>query len=278
MAHILDMKSLFGREADFLMDFSYNLSFDKVGDPSHDDDHIHSVCEVYVNLQGDVSFAVEDKVYPIKRGDIIITKPNEVHRCIYHSDCIHECYCFWLNSASYSEDVLGCFFSRRNGEGNLIRVGEDARDELFVICKKLFDKLSSGKEDAGKYACVFDFLDFLNSHRDDISPAEQLPSELMAVLEYINANFRSACTVNDICEEFFISRSTLQRRFKEYMHTTPAAYIESKRLALAKELLENGERVQKVCTEAGFSDYSHFISLFKQKFGMTPLKYGKTVK
>lgn len=278
MAHILNMKSLFPKGEDFSIDFSYNLSFDKVGDPSHDDDHIHSTCEVYVNLQGDVSFSVEDKVYPIKRGDIIITKPNEVHRCIYHSDCTHECYCFWINSASCAEDILSCFFSRKNGEGNLIRVTEEAKEELFDICKNLFDKLCSEKEDAGKYAYVFRFLDFLNSHRDDISPAEQMPSEISEVLDYINRNYRSACSVGNICDEFFISRSTLQRRFREYMHTTPAAYIETKRLALAKKLLESGASVGKVCVEAGFSDYSHFISLFKQKFGMTPHKYGKTVK
>ena len=44
-----------------------------------DDAHIHDYCEVYFNVSGNVSFAVENKVYPVNTGDIIISKPNEIH-------------------------------------------------------------------------------------------------------------------------------------------------------------------------------------------------------
>ena len=59
--------------------------------------HIHSFCEVYVNVSGDVSFVVEGKVYPIGYGDVIITKPNEFHHCVFHSERAHEHYCLWID-------------------------------------------------------------------------------------------------------------------------------------------------------------------------------------
>ena len=59
-------------------DVNYVDAFTRADDPMHDGAHIHSFCEVYLNLSGDVSFVVEDSVYPVGRGDIIITKPNEV--------------------------------------------------------------------------------------------------------------------------------------------------------------------------------------------------------
>ena len=35
--------------------------------------HVHSECEIYVHLGGDVSFMVEDQVYPIQYGNLVIT-------------------------------------------------------------------------------------------------------------------------------------------------------------------------------------------------------------
>ena len=35
--------------------------------------HIHDICEIYVNISGDVSFMVENKVFTISHGDVIIT-------------------------------------------------------------------------------------------------------------------------------------------------------------------------------------------------------------
>ena len=72
----------------------------------HKDDvsHLHDCCEVYVNLSGDVSFAIGSHVYPVAPGDVIITRPNELHHCIYHSDCRHGHYCLGMRPAAAADD------------------------------------------------------------------------------------------------------------------------------------------------------------------------------
>ena len=57
---------------------------------NENESHIHEECEIYLNLSGDVSFEVENKIYPISRGSVIITRPYEYHHCIYHSDACHK--------------------------------------------------------------------------------------------------------------------------------------------------------------------------------------------
>lgn len=59
--------------------------------------HAHECCEIYVNVSGDVSFAVEDAIYPIGRGDVIITRPQEYHYCIHNTNAVHKHYrvIFW---------------------------------------------------------------------------------------------------------------------------------------------------------------------------------------
>ena len=60
----------------------------------HTEPHIHDTCEVYINLSGNVSFMVENSIYSIKSGDIIVIKPYEYHHCIYNDDSVHNHY--WL--------------------------------------------------------------------------------------------------------------------------------------------------------------------------------------
>ncbi len=72
--------------------------------------------------------------------------------------------------------------------------------------------------------------------------------------------------------------ATLNRYFRTHLHTTPREYIEAKRFAFSLELLKNGASVTAACTEAGFTDCSHFIVLFKKKFGVTPHRYKKRMQ
>ena len=49
--------------------------------------------------------------------------------------------------------------------------------------------------------------------------------------------------------------------------------IEAKKLSASAEMLSRGTSVTEACMKCGFSDCSYFISLFKKKFGQTPLQY-----
>ena len=56
---------------------------------------------------------------------------------------------------------------------------------------------------------------------------------------------------------------------------TPKRYLEDKKLQKACILLKEQRKVIEACFESGFSDYSHFISIFKKNFNTTPMKYKK---
>ena len=66
--------------------------------------HIHTRCEIYFNLSGDVSFMVEGHTYPISSGNVIISRPLEYHHCIYHNTLEHEHFCLLFSCAEkYSQ-------------------------------------------------------------------------------------------------------------------------------------------------------------------------------
>ena len=98
---------------------------------------------------------------------------------------------------------------------------------------------------------------------------------LQDILNDIHINFAEIHHINQLTDRYFVSHATLSRWFRKYLHTSPREYLESKKLAHAVKLLDSGATVTEACINSGFPCCSHFIGLFKKKFGETPLKYKK---
>lgn len=244
-----------------------------------DDSHIHSCCEIYLNLSGDVSFLVESNVYPVEPGDVIITKPNEFHHCIYHSDSVHAHYCLWLAADHPLLPLLSFFYDRKNGEMNRISMRPADKQQLAAAFEMLWQAKCSGSLGKARgLSAVFSVLDILQTHRFDTGEAQKLPRDLLAIVSFLDTHYSGDCSMAELERRFFTSRSTLNRRFRTHLNTSPAKYVETRRLAAAKMMLEQGASVQETCAACGFSDYSHFIALFKRKFGTTPFQYAKTYR
>lgn len=233
--------------------------------------HIHDSYEIYVNVSGDVAFLVNNRLYPVKRGDVIVSRPGDVHICVYQSDAEHECFCFWLNCP---EDSPLLAFIKHDDFSNFIHYSDDTRRELLRLLYRLKDAEDSCREPA-RTAYVFRLLTLFNEGEQTEQENPALPQSIQQVLDYINANFTQIHCVDDIVKETHISHSTLNRWFRTYLKLSPHKYIEALKLSYAQKLLLDGRSVTEVCNTSGFTDCSRFIAIFKGKFGQTPLQYQK---
>ncbi|WP_195715262.1 hybrid sensor histidine kinase/response regulator transcription factor [Ancylomarina sp. 16SWW S1-10-2] len=118
--------------------------------------------------------------------------------------------------------------------------------------------------------------DILKTIEDDIVPIDKL--FLDKVSEIIQAEITDCnLSVESLSSALGMSRSQLFRKFKALMDTTPSQFIRVTRLNYASELLQQHQHnVNEVTFMAGFSDVSHFISLFKNQFGQTPKQYSES--
>lgn len=74
-----------------------------------------------------------------------------------------------------------------------------------------------------------------------------------------------------------MSKSTLIRRTKKALATTPKDYLLRKRLALAADMLmRSAGRINEVCYAAGFNTPSYFAKCFKRVYGCLPSEYKGT--
>jgi len=249
-------------------DIDENLGFDPDGS------HIHDQCEIYINLAGDVSFMVENNIYPIKKGDIIITKPFEYHHCVYHSKVIHNYFCLWINPEN-NHSILDMFFKRNNGEENKIVLSKENKERFIDIC---FELRNPDLGITRKYYLYFELLDLLTRGIKDTQEHDannKLLQDIVLALEYIDANFKNEINIRDIATYAHTSINTLERHFKDALRTTPLAYINKKRLSNSLVLLKDGYSVMEAAEKSGFTDYSGYIAKFKKVYGITPLKYKK---
>lgn len=81
---------------------------------------------------------------------------------------------------------------------------------------------------------------------------------------------------DELAERLCLSKSTLIRKTKGLLGTTPNDYIRTKRLNVAAAMLAKGScRINEVCYAVGFNTPSYFTKCFKRQFGMQPAEYMK---
>lgn len=232
--------------------------------------HSHRECEIYVNLSGDVSFMVEGHQYPVAPGNAIITRPYEMHHCVYHSNAPH--HHFWiLFSCAGNEPLLDFFLSRVPGTGNRAVLNDADSGALIDCCRAL-----GAPGDAGTlYGRFFRMLTLLRRGISSGAGDDWIPPEIAPVLDAMNRHFAQPLSVADLAHDAGMSVATLERSFRRQTGLTPRDYLLRKRLANACRLLDEGASVQEACDRSGFSDCSRFIAQFRAHCGRTPLQYKK---
>lgn len=231
--------------------------------------HVHEECEIYINLSGDVSFVVENNIYPVKPGDVIITHPFEYHHCVYHSNSLHRH--FWiLFSAAQNEYLFSSFFKRNAGENNHLELSPSDTDALLSLCHQMAEEQVDPQK---RYFTFFSIINLLQNAAPVQDHAATFPPDVTRALRYINDRLAEVLTARDIAAAAFVSVNTLERHFARHLQLAPMTYVKKKKLANAAKLLRQGFSVTDAATGSGFVSYSNFIALFKKAYGVTPLQY-----
>lgn len=96
-------------------------------------------------------------------------------------------------------------------------------------------------------------------------------------LSFIEKNYASPLTINDIAKSADISVSTCLRLFKEVLHTTPINFLIKFRLQKVIQILTSdpNKGISETAFQCGFSDASYFNRCFRKEYRTTPTEYLK---
>lgn len=92
--------------------------------------------------------------------------------------------------------------------------------------------------------------------------------------EYLFSNMGKKLSMDDVSNEFFLSKPYLFELFRNNTDTSAMNFLKHVRLSKASLLLRRkGATVRSVAEAVGFDDYSYFGKIFKEKYGLTPEQY-----
>lgn len=98
------------------------------------------------------------------------------------------------------------------------------------------------------------------------------------VMKYMNEHLAAPdLNVEKLTEDVGISRAQLHRKLKEIAGVSAGEFIRNLRLEQAARLIEEGQiNITQVAYSVGFSNQTHFSTVFKKHYGMSPSEYAET--
>ena len=242
--------------------------------------HAHDFLELYYFLDGSVTYYIEDQVYDLCPGDLLIIPAGKMHRpVIANEHAAYERMVLWITP----QYLQGIDSPAGDLQKNLQKVGEHGYcvpfrgDETVFVTALLKKLLYMQRNDTDPKFCagavelylwtIFRSYGVIDTtHRNETQVIPQ-------VIRYITEHFSEPLTLEDIAAEFFVSKSYLNRHFKAYTNSTVYAYIMALRLTHARRMLREGIPAVEAGRECGFSDYSTFYKAFKTQTGLSPQQF-----
>lgn len=276
--------------------FAYSISHET---PEQHKLHINRFYEIYILVQGDTDYIVEDSYFSLKPGDIIIINPYEVHKAVLKSSALYERFYFLVPENIFfpfsfdpmqqiisksSSSKAAVTKSKKKNQKNLIRLSDENQKKVLNLLYEMLAAIEKDTSSNTQFAIYGQFIQFIallsDTCHEEFSETydhdTHLPRHIKEILTYINENLTKIESVEEIANNLGISLPHLSTIFKNAIGTPIIKYIQTRRIAYAKTLLDKGSSVTDACFESGFNDCAYFIKIFKQHTGITPLQYRKS--
>lgn len=263
--------------------FSHNKSMDK---PENHVLHLNNYVEIYVYISGNHNYIVENNLYELKQGDIIVINPREVHKALPLSEALYERFYFLIDCNTFDGmnfDPLARILKKPSQMGNLISFDDKTRRSILNMLYEISDCFCDGRNDQLRaFGYLMQILDEIDRYLKNGSPSDgditQTPELLKKILIYVAEHTKDLQAITEVSDALGLTPQYLSSYFSKQIGTPLKSYIQAKKIALAKALLNKGADVTWTCYESGFNDCSYFIKIFKKYVGKTPMAYKKRNK
>ncbi|SKC70409.1 AraC family transcriptional regulator [Maledivibacter halophilus] len=264
------------------MNFQYEINFNRDSKWHMHSDHFHEGYEVLLSLSNAGSFFVENNLYPLRRGTLLVIKNTALHHSIADPQVVYERYVLHfteetLSAISTAQTNLLLRFNKAN---HCIQLDENELLLLTSLFEKCYKPQSSNFGDDLKRDILFiELLLKICTFLEDKDYINTFTTNnfirIIPILDYIKCNIDKNLSLDIIANHFFMSKYHLCHIFKEATGFTVVDYIIKYRIFKARELLRKGYSVQAAGEMAGFRNYAHFIRTFGNVSGISPGRYKK---
>lgn len=232
--------------------------------------HTHAVCELILFKKGKVTYSVQGKNYRLRKDDLIITRPSEMHGVLPNIGSDYERYNILFDEKTLPFDI----FKKIPPKIDVINVGHNH------IIMDAFEKMDYYEKNLPEIQlnlmlinlCQEILINILleldsTTNQSDYTVTNEIVSNAMA---YIDENLLNITNVEEVSKALFVTKSHLHHLFMKNLNISPKKYIISKKMVLAQREILSGKNPTKLYEKYGFNDYSSFYRSYKSHFGLSP--------
>ena len=115
--------------------------------------------------------------------------------------------------------------------------------------------------------------------RQTVNSAHNENEIIRQAQQYISAHIRDKLSVPLVARQVDVSPSYLTALFHKNLQISPGEYIRRIKLQESKQMIrENNLNFTEIAAALQYSTVHHFSRQFKEKFGITPTEYAKSVR
>ena len=241
--------------------------------------HSHLAVEGVIVKNGELNCQINNENLILRKNDIIFINSNTGH-CLSGQNA----------EISYFQVDFNFFIEKTNDEdfSNLERFISYRQAKPYLkldsskeVCE-IFEKIDAKHQENDKIsrlylrAYIYELFAFLCSH-EFIMTTVKLTNQIKKIrpiVDFIDANFKSNITLDEICEVVGYNKYAICHYFKAVTGATVFDYINFSRVQFAVELLKVKENsILEIALDSGFSSPTYFNRVFKGIMGCSPSTY-----
>ena len=236
----------------------------------------HPILELTYVDQGSMHSVVEGQDILLKQGDLVIYGPNQWHMQFAEFGVAPR---FVTISFDISNGDLTPLLNRKFTAPQhtvtllqqMLQEQEkmDAFSSNIILARLELLLLLLLREDKEPRAGKLQTSNAVHSENEIICQAQQ----------YISTHIREKLSVPLVARQVDVSPSYLTALFHKNLQISPGEYIRRTKLQESKQMIrENNLNFTEIAAELQYSTVHHFSRQFKEKFGITPTEYAKSVR
>ncbi len=245
--------------------------------------HHHDFYEILYIKKGNFIFRVDEQVYNVSQGDVLLVNPFTLHVLTQFENVIAERVVinvtekFINNISTEQSNLLNIFQTTIQNKNYRIHLSQDSQkkmDSYVDTVIKTQGSLNFGDDVLYKLKMT-QILLLLNNHQIELESTDLITQNKIVAdcVSYITSNLSNPITIELIAESINVSPSTISHTFKKHTGISIYRFITKKRMILAKKLIMENVSLQDIYQICGFNDYTSFFRCFKKEFNQTPKEF-----
>ncbi len=235
--------------------------------------HYHNLFEIYYMKEGTCSTFIDNKVFEVVKGDIILIPSGVVHKTNYgdapHTRLLINCSDDYIPT-SVTPHIPHLIYLYRN---------PDALAEIDATFDKIEAEWNSPDEFSEELIRSYVFSLFFTMARRSNRFSQKSDGSILVedCVKYIQKNFMHHISLSETAKSQSVSAEHLSRMFKKETGFGFKEYVILVRLQRAETMLinENGKTISEIAYACGFNDSNYFSDKFKKTFGIPPTEVKK---